>query len=65
MARIRTFVQDDIPEVGSLYRRTFGEAARPASERQLDYFDLVVFKNPCRDDALPSLIYEDDRGKIV
>ena len=65
MATIRTFVKNDIPDVGRLYLRSFRGIAGVPSDRLIRYFDLVFFQHPYQDDALPSLVYEDDRGRII
>jgi hypothetical protein len=65
MARIRAFAREDIPDVGRLYLRSFRGIAGTPSDGLIQYFDLVFFQNPYGDDALPSLVYEDDRGRII
>jgi hypothetical protein len=62
MPRTRPFQERDIPEVADLWFRVFRRAASGAPRSLHDYFAEVFFRNPWRDEALPSLVYEDGGG---
>jgi hypothetical protein len=69
MSGVRPFVKEtDMPQVADLHRLVFGRGQR-ASPGQLDphqeYLGEVFLNNPWRDDALPSLVYEDDDDRII
>lgn len=67
MGGVRPFVQEDIPQVVDLHRRVFRTDAHPrAVSRQSyeAYFRTVYFTNPWADPTIPSLVYDDGRGKI-
>src|SRR5207237_10587312 len=63
MATIRPFRPDDIPDFVALRRRSFSRSERPAAAALADYFEHVFFRNPWRDEALPSLVYVDPSGR--
>jgi hypothetical protein len=62
-ARIRPFVEDDIPAVAALRLRAFRVSRRRNLDALAAYFKLVFFDNPWRDESLPSLVYESD-GRV-
>lgn len=72
---IRPFTADDIPQVADLHRRVFDIPDEPDDERWTPssrllesyqtYFDEVFLNGPWKQDGIHSLVYEDDRGKIV
>jgi len=67
MDRIRAFVEADIPQVVRLHGMIFSQQRRgrvgpPPSE---SYFSRVFLHSPFRDDARPSLVYEDDRRQVI
>jgi len=63
MARVRTLVGGDIEQVTTLHRAIYGEEApRPDLER---FLDDIFLRHPWVDDEVPSLVYEDARGRIV
>ncbi len=67
MDGIRAFIESDIPQVVRLHE-TIAEtkaAARAGQPPSNGYFARVFLDNPSRDDTLPSLVYEDDDGRIV
>ena len=68
MSPVRSFTEDDIPQVADLHRSVFKLADRLSPE-MLDsyraYFDDVFFSNPWRDPAVAPLVYEDTSGKIT
>lgn len=61
----RAFRETDVPAVASLWLRVFRqmESAPPAS--LLRYFEEVFFRNPWREEDLPSLVCEDREARIV
>jgi hypothetical protein len=65
MAKIRPFRPDDIPDVVALRRKSFKRSERPAAAVLEAYFEQVFFRNPWRDEALPSLVYMDSSGRPV
>lgn len=77
MGRVRSFVQNDIPQVADLYQKVFGPiyqkngrkasdaTVRPSSPSLKAYFNEVFFQNPGYDPELPSLVYEKDDGRVV
>jgi len=62
---VRDFRREDIAQAVDLHNRVFG--ANPAfSPATLgDYFNEVLFDNPWRDEALPSLMSLDGGGRIT
>jgi len=65
MAKIRPFRLDDIPGVVALRRKSFRHSERPAAAALGAYFEHVFFRNPWRDETLPSLVYVDPSGRPV
>ena len=67
MDRIRAFIEADIPQVVRLHETIVEPeaAARAGQPPSNGYFTQVFLDNPSRDEALPSLVYEDDDGQIV
>jgi hypothetical protein len=73
MKPVRPFTKDDIPQVADLHRRVFkvgGKAAQqPISARLAQdyaaYFEAIFFQNPWYDEAFPSLVSQDRKGKIT
>ena len=64
MGRVRSFVKTDIPQVAELYHKVFFHSGHP-SEALKAYIDEVFLDNPLYDPDLPSLLYEEDDGRIV
>jgi hypothetical protein len=65
MGRVRAFVQGDIAQVADLsWRFLHGRSGSPPPALET-YFQQLLFHSPCSDSALPSLVYQDDRGTIV
>src|SRR5205807_8138589 len=68
MGGIRPFVDSDIPQVAHLHETVFRPASlvsRHGPDPYRDYFTRVFLENPSRDPSLPSLVYEEDDGRIV
>ncbi len=62
--RIRPFVPEDISQVAELHKKVFPNS--PFSDAELrSYFQLLFFENPWHDADLPSLVYQENRGKIL
>ena len=61
---IRPFVEADVPAVAELRRERFRLTRRQDPAALAAYIRSVFLENPWRDDALPSLVYE-DAGRIV
>lgn len=65
MSSVRAFVQDDIPEVVALaWRFLQGDSGCPPPAMQ-DYFRELFFHGPFSDKSLPSLVYQNERGRVV
>lgn len=64
MSGIRPFVEDaDLHQVADLHHVVFGGRGAVADYLVYEkYFSKVFLRNPWRDDALPSLVYEDADG---
>ena len=65
MGRIRQFAPDDIPAVVALRRKAFRHSERPSADDLGAYLEEIFFRNPWRDEAIPSLIYANATGAIV
>src|SRR4029077_9690527 len=57
--------ENDLPSVMGLYERVFGWTASADEESVRDHLLDVLCRNPVRDLSLPSLIYEDESGRIA
>jgi len=68
MGGIRPFVEADIPRVARLHRTVFKTDVRVDSaglESYHAYFTRVFLDHPARDASLPSLVCQEDGGRIV
>jgi hypothetical protein len=67
MAHVRPFTRDDIPQVSELHRRVFGTGpAGPGLHAAYHaYFTGVFLEHPWSDDAMPSLVCEEDGDRIT
>jgi len=64
VSAIRPFVEADIPQVTHLHRTVWpGNPDGPNSFH--DYFKGVFLDNPASDRSLPSLVYQENDGRIV
>lgn len=61
---VRRFVGSDIPYVAELHARVWPNPGCPPSIYD-DYFRRVFLANPANDPALPSLVSEDESGRVV
>jgi hypothetical protein len=62
---IRALARDDIPEIAQLWLRSFRHSDQPPSPELKAYFEEIFFENPWYDPALPSLVYQNDQGRII
>lgn len=65
MGRVRALAEDDIPQIADLYQRVFGGGEGSAPDALRSYLKEILCRHPWPDEALPSLVYEDDGGRIV
>lgn len=65
MNRVRPLVPEDIPQVLDLYATVFPSPVGSSSEGLRSTFHEIFFGHPWRDDSLPSLVYQDNTGRIV
>ena len=67
MMPIRPFVAADVPQVTALHRMVFRTAARADStpDAYHAYFRRVFLDTPASDPEIPSLVYQNEDGKIV
>jgi len=65
MGTIRPFVQDDIPQIADLYKKVFLHLDGPSSQALQSHFTNIFFHHPWCDAELPSLVYQENTGKIV
>ena len=61
MGKIRPFIKEDIPQLVNLHPRVFEDSNRPSSA----YFEEVFLNDPWFDESIPSLVFEEDNGKIT
>jgi hypothetical protein len=66
---VRPFAPADIPQVARLYHRTFLEpnsaaASQVSVEAIESCLESAFFDNPWRTPDLPSLVYQDNRGRV-
>jgi hypothetical protein len=64
MGQIRPFFEKDIPQVADLYTKVFLGSKNPSSQALQNQFHTFFFQNPWVDDALPCLVFEDNRGTL-
>ncbi len=62
---VRTMTESDLPHVVRLYERVFERPGARGDESVRDHLREVLCRNPWRDEALPSLVYEDETGAIA
>jgi hypothetical protein len=65
MSRIRPFAPDDIPAIVALRSKTFRHSDRLTADAMSAYLERIFFRNPWRDEGLPSLVYPNATGTIV
>src|SRR5713101_1877994 len=62
---IRPFSEDDIEQVADLSWRILHHRCGHSPPSLRSYFKELYFRNPWREDALPSLAYEDLNGNLI
>ena len=62
--RLRSFRREDIPEVVALRQQVFQFSERERTERLVAYLERIFYDHPWTQDDLPSLVYEDERGRV-
>jgi hypothetical protein len=60
MNGIRVLTPEDLPAVGALYQRVWGDPERAPPEALIRYLRALLFENPWRRLQLPSLVYEEN-----
>ncbi len=62
--RIRTLERGDIPQLVALSQKAFPRGERVGADAMTAYFERIFFQNPWVDADLPSLVYEDETGRV-
>src|SRR6266850_280560 len=62
--RIRTLERGDIPPLVALSQQAFQRRERIGADAMTAYFERIFFHNPWVDADLPSLVYEDETGRV-
>ena len=62
--RIRTLMRSDIPYLVALSQQAFRLTERVGADAMAAYFERIFFHNPWVDADLPSLVYEDETGRV-
>lgn len=57
--------KDDLPAVAALYESVVRSGKRTPPPRLAEYFERTFFDYPWADAGIPSLVYEDQGGRIV
>lgn len=65
MRGIRPCQRDDLPGVAALYESVVRSGKRTPPPRLAEYFERTFFDCPWADPEIPSLVYEDEGGRIV
>jgi hypothetical protein len=66
MARaIRPLEREDLPQVAALYEHVARSGSRTPPPGLLPYFERMFLDYPWADPEIPSLVYEDEEGKIA
>lgn len=65
MGRIRPLVEDDIPDIAELRRRTFPHSNYASTADLGAHLREMFLDGSWCDDTLASLVYEDARGRVV
>ena len=63
--RVRPMTERDGEQVLELYGRVFPRRPAGGSESATEYLREILWRNPWRDETLPSLVYEDGKGRIA
>jgi GNAT acetyltransferase-like protein len=62
---VRPLTDGDVPQVVQLYERVFPSRGPLGAQPAGEYLREILCRNPWRDDALPSLVYEERGGRIA
>lgn len=62
--RIRTLRREDIPQLVTLRQQAFRTSERAGPDALAAYFERIFLHNPWVDRDLPSLVYEDEKGRV-
>jgi GNAT superfamily N-acetyltransferase len=62
---IRPCQKDDLPAVAALYELVARSGTRAPPPRLADYFERTFFECPWADAEIPSLVYQDDGGRLI
>jgi hypothetical protein len=65
VSRIRPFVLADVSRVAELHGSIFADTSHLMMETRRRYLQHVFLENPWHDDAMPSLVAEGEKGRIV
>lgn len=65
MGRVRAFGARDLDRVMALHRRVVGASGKSPCSASRETFERIFVDHPWADYRLPSLVYEDDRGRIA
>src|SRR5256712_9223051 len=57
-------MRSDIPHLVALSQQAFHRRERVGAEDLAAYFERIFFHNPWVDADLPSLVYEDETGRV-
>src|SRR2546428_7119045 len=63
--RVRPLAERDVPQVVDLYERIFRKSGTHDPVAAGEYLHEIFCRNPWRHEALPSLVYEDEAGRIA
>ena len=62
---VRAMTETDMPHIVRLYERVFRKPEARGDVPVREHLREILLRNPWRDDALPSLVYEDETGAIA
>ncbi len=65
MSPVRPFLRGDIPQAADLNWNCLRHHEGPSPPALRSYFEKLFFCNPWFDESLPSLVFEDDKEKLV
>ena len=65
MSRVRAFIEDDIPQVVTLKWRFLHNCSGSPTPTMETYIRELFFRGPFSEKTLPSLVYENEHGRVV
>ena len=65
MSWVRAFIEDDIPQVAALKWRFLCKGSGSPPPTMKSYFRELFFHGPFSEKTLPSLVYENEHGRVV